>query len=344
MDKEIADLYNTKDILSKYNIRLNKNLGQHFLVSNVVLNKIIKASDLKGNEKVIEIGAGIGSLTQYLLKELEKGELIAIEKDTRFITILSDFFNNYDNLIILKEDILNIDWDNFIKKYDLEKGELIAIEKDTRFITILSDFFNNYDNLIILKEDILNIDWDNFIKKYDLEKVEIKIIANLPYYITTAIIKSLLFSPLKINSMVFMIQREVAERLVAQPGTKAYGSLSVFIQFHYKVEIKFEVPPKFFIPKPKVHSAVIKLTPYQEIPYKVKNKEFFFNFVKAIFNLRRKNIKNSLKLSPLFKMDKELIIEGLRQSNIDPRIRGEKLEIPKLVSLSNIYWELKKKE
>jgi len=295
MDKEIADLYNTKDILSKYNIRLNKNLGQHFLVSNVVLNKIIKASDLKGNEKVIEIGAGIGSLTQYLLKELEK-------------------------------------------------GELIAIEKDTRFITILSDFFNNYDNLIILKEDILNIDWDNFIKKYDLEKVEIKIIANLPYYITTAIIKSLLFSPLKINSMVFMIQREVAERLVAQPGTKAYGSLSVFIQFHYKVEIKFEVPPKFFIPKPKVHSAVIKLTPYQEIPYKVKNKEFFFNFVKAIFNLRRKNIKNSLKLSPLFKMDKELIIEGLRQSNIDPRIRGEKLEIPKLVSLSNIYWELKKKE
>src|SRR6056297_73917 len=295
MDKEIADLYNTKDILSKYNIRLNKNLGQHFLVSNVVLNKIIKASDLKGNEKVIEIGAGIGSLTQYLLKELEK-------------------------------------------------GELIPIEKDTRFITILSDFFNNYDNLIILKEDILNIDWDNFIKKYDLEKVEIKIIANLPYYITTAIIKSLLFSPLKINSMVFMIQREVAERLVAQPGTKAYGSLSVFIQFHYKVEIKFEVPPKFFIPKPKVHSAVIKLTPYQEIPYKVKNKEFFFNFVKAIFNLRRKNIKNSLKLSPLFKMDKELIIEGLRQSNIDPRIRGEKLEIPKLVSLSNIYWELKKKE
>ncbi|MBS3811256.1 MAG: 16S rRNA (adenine(1518)-N(6)/adenine(1519)-N(6))-dimethyltransferase RsmA [Halanaerobiales bacterium] len=295
MDKEIADLYNTKDILSKYNIRLNKNLGQHFLVSNVVLNKIIKASDLKGNEKVIEIGAGIGSLTQYLLKVLEK-------------------------------------------------GELIAIEKDTRFITILSDFFNNYDNLIILKEDILNIDWDNFIKKYDLEKVEIKIIANLPYYITTAIIKSLLFSPLKINSMVFMIQREVAERLVAQPGTKAYGSLSVFIQFHYKVEIKFEVPPKFFIPKPKVHSAVIKLTPYQEIPYKVKNKEFFFNFVKAIFNLRRKNIKNSLKLSPLFKMDKELIIEGLRQSNIDPRIRGEKLEIPKLVSLSNIYWELKKKE
>ncbi len=295
MDKEIADLYNTKDILSKYNIRLNKNLGQHFLINNVILNKIIKASDLKGNEKVIEIGAGIGSLTQYLLKELDK-------------------------------------------------GELIAIEKDTRFITILSDLFSNYDNLIILKEDILNIDWDNFIKEYDLKKVKIKIIANLPYYITTAIIKSLLFSPLKINSMVFMIQREVAERLVANPGTKAYGSLSVFIQFHYKVEIKFEVPPKFFIPKPKVHSAVIKLTPYQEIPYKVKNKEFFFNVVKAIFNLRRKNIKNSLNLSPLFKMDKELIIEGLRQSNIDPRTRGEKLEIPKLVSLSNIYWELKKKE
>ncbi|MCF8000441.1 MAG: 16S rRNA (adenine(1518)-N(6)/adenine(1519)-N(6))-dimethyltransferase RsmA [Halanaerobiales bacterium] len=295
MDKKIATFTNTKDILNKYNIRLNKKLGQHFLIDNKIMRKIIEVSDLKGKEKVIEIGSGIGSLTQYLLEEVKLGKVLAIEKDSRFIKILEDLFDDYNNLEILKDDILQVNWDNFIE--------------------------NN-----------------------KLENEKVKIIANLPYYITTPIIENLLFSPLKISEMVFMMQREVAKRLNASPGNKDYGSLSVFIQFHYKTEIKFEVKPESFIPRPAVHSAVIKLTPYDEIPYKVQDKNFFFDVVRAIFNLRRKNIKNSLTLSPHLKLDKDIILEGLKKSNIDKRIRGENLSIEEMVSLSNKFWELKNKK
>lgn len=292
MDKKIATFKNTKDILNQYNIRLNKKLGQHFLVNNEIMRKIIDVSDLKGHERVIEIGSGIGSLTQYLLEEVQQ-------------------------------------------------GKVLAIEKDSRFIKILKDIFDDYNNLEISKEDILQVDWDGFIEKYQLDDKEVKIIANLPYYITTPIIENLLFSPLKISEMVFMMQREVAKRLAASPGNKDYGSLSVFIQFHYRTEIKFEVQPESFIPSPEVHSAVIKLKPYDEIPYKVKNKDFFFDVVKAIFNLRRKNIKNSLTLSPLIDLDKDIILEGLKECEINKRIRGENLSIEEMVSLSNKFWILK---
>lgn len=293
MDKEIASFHNTKGILNKYNIRLNKNLGQHFLIDNNVLKQIIQSSDLKGDEKVIEIGSGIGTLTQYLLRELEEGKVFAIEKDKRFINILKDLFKGSNNLKVINEDILKINWDSFIENNQLT-GEVV------------------------------------------------KVIANLPYYITTPIIESLLFSPLQINEMVFMMQREVAKRLAASPGNKDYGSLSVFIQFHYKADIQFEVPPKSFIPKPEVYSSVIKLIPHKKTPYNVKDKDFFFKVVRAIFNLRRKNIKNGLTLSPHLKLDKKIILEGLSQSGIDKRIRGENLSIEKMVQLSNVLWGLKK--
>src|SRR6056297_2999374 len=295
MDKEIATFHNTKDILNKYNIRLNKNLGQHFLIDSKVLKQIIKSSNLQGDEKLIEIGSGIGTLTQYLLEELDEGQIFAIEKDNRFINILKDLFQDNDNLKIINEDILQINWERFIKSNQLA-GE------------------------------------------------DLKIIANLPYYITTPIIESLLFSPLQINEMVFMMQREVAKRLAASPGNKDYGRLSVFIQFHYKVEIQFEVPPKSFIPRPEVYSSVIKLTPHEETPYQVNNKEFFFKVVRAIFNLRRKNIKNGLTLSPHIKLEKAIILEGLKKSNIDKRIRGENLSIEKMVELSNNFWDLKQEK
>ncbi|MGM0445062.1 MAG: 16S rRNA (adenine(1518)-N(6)/adenine(1519)-N(6))-dimethyltransferase RsmA [Bacillota bacterium] len=293
MDKKIANFHNTRDILNKYNIRLKKNLGQHFLINNEIMRKIIAVSELNGDEFVLEIGSGIGSLTQYLLQSLDKGKVLAIEKDARFINILKDQFQDFDNLEILNMDILQINWQQIIDN-------------------------NNLDNK------------------------QIKIIANLPYYITTPIIESLLFSPLKIDEMTFMMQREVADRLAASPGTKAYGSLSVFIQFHYKTEIKFEVPPSAFLPKPEVHSSVIKLTPYNQFPYKVKNKDFFFEVVRAIFNLRRKNIKNSLTLSPHVSLNKETILQGLKECGIDKRIRGEKLSIDQMVSLSNVFWDLKR--
>jgi 16S rRNA (adenine1518-N6/adenine1519-N6)-dimethyltransferase len=294
MDKKIANFHNTRDILNKYNIRLNKNLGQHFLIDNNIMRKIIEVSELKGDEFVLEIGSGIGSLTQYLLHSLDKGRLLSIEKDSRFIEILKDLFDVYDNL-----DILNM--------------------------------------------DILQVNWEQIINDYNLHDKKIKIIANLPYYITTPIIENLLFSPLEIDEMTFMMQREVADRLAASPGTKSYGSLSVFIQFHYKTDIKFDVPPSAFLPKPEVHSSVIKLTPYSESPYKVENKDFFFKMVRAIFNLRRKNIKNGLTLSPHISLDKETILVGLKESDIDKRIRGEKLSIDQMVLLSNVFWKLKNK-
>lgn len=292
MDKKIANFHNTRDILNKYNIRLNKNLGQHFLIDNNIMKNIIEVSELQGDEFVLEIGSGIGSLTQYILQSLDKGKLLSIEKDTRFIKILKELFDGYDNLEILNMDILQVNWEQIINEYNLSDKKL-------------------------------------------------RIIANLPYYITTPIIENLLFSPLNINEMIFMMQREVADRLAASPGTKAYGSLSVFIQFHYKTEIKFNVPPSAFLPKPEVHSSVIKLTPYSESPYKVENKDFFFKVVRAIFNLRRKNIKNSLTLSPHINLDKEIILEGLNECGIDKRIRGEKLSIDKMVSLSNVFWKIK---
>lgn len=295
MNKEIAKLHNTKDILKQYNIRLNKNIGQHFLVDQQILEQIIDKADLKSNEAVMEIGAGIGSLTQYLLQKVDE-------------------------------------------------GQLIAIEKDSRFIKILKDLFSNYNNLKIINKDILKIDWETFIRENSLEDKEIKVVANLPYYITTPIIESLLFSPLEIKEMLFMMQREVAERLNAVPGTKDYGSLTVFIQFHYKVEIMFEVTPNSFIPKPKVYSSVIKLTPHQKEPYEVNDKEFFFKVVRAIFNLRRKNIKNGLLLSPHIDLQKDLIIQGLKEANIDKKIRGENLSIEKMAFLSNIFWNLKKEK
>lgn len=295
MDKKIATFTKTKDILNQYNIRLNKKLGQHFLIDNDIMRRIIGVSDLRGNERVIEIGSGIGSLTQYLLEEVKEGKVLAIEKDSRFIKILKDLFDDYNNLEILKKDILQVNWQKFIEEYELKN-----------------------------------------------EKV--KIIANLPYYITTPIIENLLFSPLDISEMVFMMQREVAKRLDASPGNKDYGSLSVFIQFHYKTEIKFEVKPESFIPRPAVHSAVIKLTPYDETPYKVEDKDFFFDVVRAIFNLRRKNIKNSLTLSPHLQLDKDIILKGLKDCEIDKRIRGENLSIEEMASLSNHFWKLKDKK
>ncbi len=294
MDKKIASFHNTRDILNKYNIRLKKKLGQHFLIDNEIMRKIIAVSELDGDEFVLEIGSGIGSLTQYLLQAIDKGKVLAVEKDSRFIKILKDQFEDYDNL-----EILNM--------------------------------------------DILQVNWEEIIEEYNLADKKIKVIANLPYYITTPIIESLLFSPLKINEMTFMMQREVAERLAASPGTKAFGSLSVFIQFHYKTDIRFEVPPSSFLPKPEVHSSVIKLTPYSKSPYNVTNKDFFFEVVRAIFNLRRKNIKNSLTLSPHVSLDKETILMGLKECGIDKRIRGEKLSIDQMVSLSNVFWEIKSK-
>lgn len=281
MEKSIATPSKTKEILKNYNIRLNKRLGQNFLVDTNIIEKIIEGAEIKGNETIVEIGPGIGSLTEYVLKEIDSGKLIVIEKDNRFIKILNNLFQS-DKLEIINDDVLNIKWNNLLK---------------------------NDKN--------------------------VKIVANLPYYITTPVIMGLLESDFKFESLLFMVQKEVAERMASDPGSKKYGSLSVATQYYSEVEIIHEVPSSVFIPKPKVDSAIIRLKQYENIPYSTLDEDFFFAIVKAIFQQRRKNIKNGLTKAAEINLAKDLVLESLAECNIDKRIRGEKLEIEKMVELSN---------
>ncbi|MGM0437000.1 MAG: 16S rRNA (adenine(1518)-N(6)/adenine(1519)-N(6))-dimethyltransferase RsmA [Bacillota bacterium] len=291
MEKSIATPKMTKKILKEHNIRLNKRLGQNFLIDPNIIDIIIESAKIKGNEIIVEIGPGIGSLTEYLLKSANNGKVIAIEKDSRFIKILKDQF---------KDEIKN-------KKLQL------------------------------VNDDVLNIKWDKFLKEYNKK---VKILANLPYYITTPVIMGLLESDYKFDTLIFMIQKEVAERMVSGPGTKKYGSLSVAVQYHTNAEIIHQVPSSVFMPSPEVQSAIIKLEQYKDNPYKPLDEEFFFSIVKAIFQQRRKNIKNGLTKAAEINLPKEVVLKSLEEVQIDRRKRGEKLTIEKMVELSN---SLKKK-
>ncbi len=285
-NKTIANPSNTKEILAKYNLKLNDRLGQNLLIDQNILNKIIEAAVLTDNDTVIEIGPGLGSLTQFILREPGLGKLIAVEKDKRLVSILKEIFTSSQNLELVQSDVLDINWNEFIA----ERGI-----KDSTF----------------------------------------KVISNLPYYITTPVIMGLLESDVKPARMVFMVQKEVAERMAASPGTKAFGALSIAVQFYCQVRIIHEVPPTVFIPQPDVYSSIITLIPYTEPPYKAKDRKLFFRVVKAIFQQRRKTIKNSLIKASTVNFNKDDVLEALEQSGIDSRIRGEKLSIASIVELSN---------
>ena len=286
MEKSIATPKMTKKILKENNIRLNKRMGQNFLIDPDIIDIIIESAEIQGNEVILEVGPGIGSLTEYLLKSANTGKVIAVEKDNRFINILKNQFQ---------------------KEYKNEKLELI-------------------------NDDVLNINWNSFLEEYDKK---VKVLANLPYYITTPVIMGLLESGYQFDSLTFMVQKEVAERMVSKPGTKAFGSLSVAVQYHTKAEIIHQVPSSAFLPSPKVQSAIIKLDQYKEKPYKPLDEEFFFSIVKAIFQQRRKNIKNGLSKAAEINLSKEIVLKSLEEVQIDRRKRGEKLDIAKMVELSN---------
>lgn len=290
MKKDIATPTRTREIMKKYKLKPYKGLGQNFLIDQNIIGKIIEAGKLEGDDSVIEIGPGIGSLTQAILGRITTGKLFAVEKDKRLVEILEDLF---------------------------------AGEKC----------------LEILNQDILDIEWTDFVQKWDIGESTIKVIANLPYYITTPIIMNLLESGFKFSRLVFMVQKEVAERMVAPPGGKDYGSLSVAVQYYAKAEIVHQVPPTVFIPRPEVYSSIICLTPYLESPVKVQNIDFFFQIVKAIFQQRRKNIKNGLSKAASLNLERNLVVDGLHRAGIDPRIRGEKLSIEMMANLSNILWQ-----
>ena len=277
----LATYTNTKEIIDKHNFRLNKSLGQNFLVDNNILSKIIDAADINDEDIVIEVGTGIGTLTKELLLRAKK--VIAIEIDKKLIEIIGETLNNFDNLKVVNEDVLRID----------------------------------------IKEILGEINLDS----------SIKIVANLPYYITTAIIMKFLESGVDFKSFVIMIQKEVASRILAKPGTKSYGSLTVAIQYYANSYIVTNVSKSSFIPKPNVDSSVIKLEMKKEKEVRVNDEKIFFDVVRGSFAKRRKTILNSLSGYKYF--DKELISQALKNSEIDEKRRGETLTINEFANLTN---------
>lgn len=294
MGNKIASPSLTKEILNRYQLNLKKGLGQNFLVDSNIINIISQTAQIKGDELLIEIGPGIGALTQSLLGELD------------------------------------------------QSGHLLAIEKDSTMFAALQDIFNDETKLTLLNEDALKIDWPELVADYQKPDTSVKIIANLPYYITTPIIMGILESELKIEKLVFMVQKEVGERICAGPGTKKFGSLSVAVQYYLEPEIIHHVPAEVFIPQPDVDSVIVSLSPYSINKYQnqVQDKNLFFKIVKSIFQQRRKTLRNSLSKSAVIALERELVTAALKAENIDLKKRGEKLTITEMISLSNRILQL----
>jgi len=275
---------NTIAVLQKYNFNFQKKFGQNFLIDTHVLDKIIEESHITKDDCVLEIGPGIGTMTQYLAENAR--EVIAVEIDRALIPILQDTLSAYDNVTVINEDIL---------KVDINK---IAEEK------------NNGK--------------------------PIKVVANLPYYITTPIIMGLFESHVPLKSITIMVQKEVADRMQEGPGSKEYGALSLAVQYYAKPEIVANVPPNCFMPRPNVGSAVIRLTRYEEPPVDVKDDKYMFALIRASFNQRRKTLVNGLLNAGNLNITKEDILNALEEMQLSPTVRGETLSLQQFATLSNL--------
>jgi len=276
---------NTIAVLQKYNFNFQKKFGQNFLIDTRVLERIIESAEITKEDCVLEIGPGIGTMTQYLAEAAR--EVVAVEIDKNLIPILqNDTLAAYDNVTIINDDILKVD----IHKIVQEK---------------------NYGQ-------------------------PIKVVANLPYYITTPIIMGLFESHVPLKSITIMVQKEVADRMQVGPGTKDYGALSLAVQYYAKPEIVANVPPNCFIPRPNVGSAVIRLTCHDVPPVDVKDEAFMFALIRASFNQRRKTLLNGLTNAGNLKVTKEQILAALEQMGLPATIRGEALTLEQFGHLSNI--------
>ena len=283
----MANLGNPQEtiaVLQRYGFNFQKKYGQNFLIDTHVLDKIIGAAQIGPDDFVLEIGPGIGTMTQYLAEAAR--EVVAVEIDTKLIPILQDTLKEYDNVTVLNEDILKVD----IRK--------IAEEKNGG--------------------------------------KPIKVVANLPYYITTPIIMGLFESEVPLDSITVMVQKEVADRMQVGPGTKDYGALSLAVKYYAEPYIVANVPPNCFIPRPAVGSAVIRLTRYQEKPVKVNDASFMFKIIRASFNQRRKTLQNGLYNSSELRIPKEKTVAALEELGLTPTIRGEKLSLEEFAQLSDI--------
>ena len=278
---------NTIEILQKYNFNFQKKFGQNFLIDEHVLDKIIRAAEITKDDYVLEIGPGIGTMTQYLACAAR--EVTAVEIDRALIPILEDTLKEYDNVSIINEDILKVD--------------IAALAKEKN------------------------------------GGRPIKVVANLPYYITTPIIMGLFESHVPLESITVMVQKEVADRMQVGPGTKDYGALSLAVQYYAEPYIVANVPPNCFMPRPAVGSAVIRLTRHQKPPVEVMDEKLMFRLIRASFNQRRKTLANGLKNSRELNLSKEVITAAIEKLGKGSSVRGEALDLEEFARLTNIIKE-----
>ena len=285
MNEKLSDPKKTIEVIQKYQFAFQKRFGQNFLIDAHVLEKIVSAAGITKDDCVLEIGPGIGTMTQYLAESA---------------------------------------------------GQVIAVEIDTNLLPILADTLKDYSNVKVINQDILKVDINELVKEYNNGR-PIKVVANLPYYITTPIIMGLFDSNVPIDNITVMVQKEVADRMQVGPGSKDYGALSLAVQYYASPYIVANVPPNCFIPRPNVGSAVIRLTRYQEPPVQVKDPKLMFKLIRASFNQRRKTLQNGLNNSPEISFSKEEITKAIESLGVSPSVRGEALSLEQFAQLANYF-------
>lgn len=275
----------TIEIIQKYEFAFQKKFGQNFLIDTHVLEKIIAAAGVTEDDCVLEIGPGIGTMTQYLAEHARS---------------------------------------------------VVAVEIDKNLIPILQETLKEYENITIINDDILKVDINKLTEEYNGGR-PIKVVANLPYYITTPIIMGLFEGGVPIDNITVMVQKEVAERMQVGPGSKDYGALSLAVQYYADAYIVANVPPNCFIPRPGVGSAVIRLTRHKEPPVEVADPKLMFKLIRASFNQRRKTLQNGLNNSPELPFAKDEIADAIESLGVTPQIRGEALTLKQFANLSNYF-------
>lgn len=273
----------TKEVINKYSFAFQKKFGQNFLIDSNVLENIVEAAGITKDDFVLEIGPGIGTMTQYLCESAR---------------------------------------------------QVLAVEIDKMLIPILEDTLSEYDNVEVINQDVLKVDIKSLVEEKNNGR-PIKVVANLPYYITTPIIMGLFESKVPIESITIMVQKEVADRMQTGPGSKDYGALSLAVQYYSDAKVMLNVSATCFMPRPNVDSAVIKLTRHQEPPVEVKDESLMFRIIRASFNQRRKTLVNGLKNSSELDFSKEEITEAIKSIGKEENIRGEKLTLEEFAKLSN---------
>ena len=287
MREKLGNPKNTIEVIQKYQFAFQKKFGQNFLIDPHVLDKIIGAAGVTKEDMVLEIGPGIGTMTQYLAEAAR---------------------------------------------------EVVAVEIDNNLIPILKETLAEYDNVTVINEDILKVDIKTLAEEHNSGR-PIKVVANLPYYITTPIIMGLFESNVPIDNITVMVQKEVADRMQVGPGSKDYGALSLAVQYYAEPYIVANVPPNCFIPRPNVGSAVIRLTRHKEMPVQVADPKLMFRLIRASFNQRRKTLQNGLNNAQDVSFTKEQIVAAIESLGVPATIRGEALDLQQFAQLANYFTE-----